>query len=219
MSYLWEHRERPSFASKRWVVVWGKRVLLFPALLRLGLIRLRHEFGGMHIGRLSILCGVQVNGAPSRVHVGDSTFIGSRVRIAAHDQVQIGSNVCINDDVLILTASHDVADPQWRTFTKPVTIKDHAWIATGATLMPGVTVGRGAVVGARTVVTRDIPDHAVASGNPARLVLDRRSKSLAYDPVIFSAPYEAWVGRNAALKREGPESYGADPAEVKKTEP
>jgi len=65
-----------------------------------------------------------------------------------HDEVRIGSHVCINDGVVILTASHDVNDPHWRAVTKPVVIDDYAWIATGATILPGVRIGRGAVVGA-----------------------------------------------------------------------
>ena len=53
---------------------------------------------------------------------------------------------------------------------KPVLIKESAWIGAGATILPGVCVGRHAVVGAGSVVTKDVPDYAVAVGNPARVI-------------------------------------------------
>ena len=65
-----------------------------------------------------------------------------------------------------------------------------------ATILPGVTIGYGAVVGAGAVVTKDVPPLAVATGNPATLRLDVRPRDLDYDPVIFLASYEAWVGRS-----------------------
>jgi hypothetical protein len=87
-----------------------------------------------------------------------------------------------------------------RRFSKPIVIDDCAWIATGATLLPGAWLGRGAVVGAGAVVACHVPDYALAIGNPAKLTIDRRAKNLSYDPANFAAPYEAWIGRNASLK-------------------
>ena len=53
---------------------------------------------------------------------------------------------------------------------KPVLIKEYAWIGAGATILPGVCIGRHAIVGAGSVVTKDVPDYAVAAGNPAKII-------------------------------------------------
>jgi maltose O-acetyltransferase len=89
--------------------------------------------------------------------------------------------VLIGPNVQIYTAIHPlkagerlVPDPQrgqrYLTRALPVTIGDDAWIGGGAILLPGVNIGRGAVIGAGAVVTKNVPDHALALGNPCRVV-------------------------------------------------
>jgi maltose O-acetyltransferase len=112
-----------------------------------------------------------------------------------HDHIDIGDRVVINARVTLLTASHRVRDPRWSTYSKPIVIDDYAWIATGAMVMPGVHIGRGAVVGAGSVVREDVPDGAIVIGNPAKVVSSGRLGDLDYSPVRLSAPMEAWLGR------------------------
>jgi len=109
-------------------------------------------------------------------------------------EVDIGSHVCINDGVKLITASHDVRDADWRTLSKAVRVCDYAWIATGAVILPGVTIGRGAVVGACAVVSKDVPDYALAVGNPARVRENVRTRDLGYSPTNFLAFQAAWLG-------------------------
>jgi maltose O-acetyltransferase len=168
--------------------------------MRIAYRKYPHVLRGVRVGELSLLYGLEINGPSNKLSVGGHSFIGRDVHIATHADVVIGSFVCINNGVRILSASHDVTSPNWLMYSRNVHIEDYAWIATGATLLPGVTIGRGAVVGAGAVVTSDVPAYAVAAGNPARIKLNRRNPNLSYDPVIFSAPYEAWIGRNAKLK-------------------
>jgi len=200
IKFLWRNRERPVLFSRRWLIVWVKRVLNSYGLIRILKRRWPHLKRGVRVGELSIIYGLEVNGSGKNLSVGDHSFIGRNVHIATHEKVMIGSFVCVNNDVRMLSASHDLSDPRWRMYARPIVVGDYAWIATGATILPGVTIGRGAVVGAGAVVARDVPDYAVALGNPAQIRLNRRSKELNYDPVIFTAPYEAWIGRNASLK-------------------
>ena len=202
IGFLWTHRERPRPLSRRWCVVWGKRVLHAWGLLRYLAKRARHQLRGVRIGRLSIINDLLISGPGRHLVIGDHSFIGSRVRMATHAQITIGSHVCINDGVQVLSASHDVTDPQWRMFSRPIVIGDYAWVAISAIVLPGVTIGRGAVVGAGAVVSKDVPDYAVVAGNPATVLRSRRQEHLNYDPVLFAAPYEAWLGRNAALMKE-----------------
>ena len=112
-----------------------------------------------------------------------------------HDTVEIGSCVSINDGVVILTASHDIKDPEWRQVSKPVRIGDFAWIATGATILPGVQIGSGAVIGAAAVVSKDVPAYAAAVGNPAVIRENKRTLELRYNPVRFLAFQDAWLGK------------------------
>jgi len=197
LTYLWRNRERPPLCGRAWVKNWGKRILLLPSLFgwsyRLARLRAR----GAEIGNGSLIAPAEVHGA-SKLSIGQNSFIG-RVYIQAQSEVRIGSNVSINDGARLLTASHDVADPKWQPISKPIDIEDFAWIATSATILPGVRIGRGAVVGAGTVVARDVPPYAVATGNPAQVRENVRPKDLAYSPLHFLAVFTAWLGKPEAL--------------------
>lgn len=120
------------------------------------------------------------------LQVGSRSFIGGRGLISIAKSVEIGNDVLIAWDVTIMdNASHSVRFSErandaldWKCEKKdwthvpirPVKIKDKVWIATGAILLPGVTIGEGAVVGAGSIVTRDVPDWTIVAGNPARTI-------------------------------------------------
>jgi acetyltransferase-like isoleucine patch superfamily enzyme len=191
---LWKHRERPQ-ELKRWVIVWVKRFLNLISVMRLLIAPVRLRSKGALVGRLVVLGKARIEGDYANLMIGNETSLG-RCHIALHDSVTIGNRVVLNDGVEILTASHSLSDPQWQHKKAPIVIGDYAWIATHAILLPGVTIGRGAVVGAGAVVRNDVPDYAVVIGNPAQITDSRRSTLLSYSPVLLNAPFEAWVGRN-----------------------
>ena len=110
-----------------------------------------------------------------------------------HDEVKIGNRVCINDGVEILTASHDVLDPQWKHSKGKVIIDDYVWIGTGAMILPGVHLCRGAVVGAGAVVTKSVPEGTIVAGNPAKTLSKKRVEQLNYNPCEFLAENRAWL--------------------------
>lgn len=87
-------------------------------------------------------------------------------------QITIGKNVFFGSDCMVLTTIHDYNQrgiARKRTYIyKPVTLKDGCWIASGVIIMPGVTIGKHAVIGAGSVVTHDVPDNEVWFGNPAK---------------------------------------------------
>ena len=204
-AYLWKHREHPQ-ELKRWLIVWLKRFLNLISFIRLLIDPVRLRSKGAIVGRLVVLGKSRIEGKYENLFIGNETSLG-RCNIALHDRVIIGKRVVINDGVEILTASHSLNDPQWRHKKAPIVIDDYAWIATNAILLPGVTVGRGAVVGAGAVVRNDVPDYAVVIGNPAQIADVRRSTILSYSPVLLNAPYEAWVGRNLSHLHSEPELH------------
>lgn len=148
---------------------------------------------GASIGNLVVLGKSRIGSRLSNLRIGNETSLGC-CEITLHDRITIGSRVVINDGAVLLTASHSLDDPHWGHKKAPIVIGDYAWIATNAILLPGTTVGRGAVVGAGAVVRGDVPDNAIVIGNPAVQLPHQRMAELAYCPVMLNAPFEAWVG-------------------------
>lgn len=200
MYFLWVNRERPSLFSARWLKVWLKRIYNIFGLMTLAYRRSYYRALGIKSGPLTIFCRLDLNGSGKRLRVGDSSFIGDGVHFALHDEIQIGNFVCINSNVHFLSASHSLTDPLWRMKTGKIIVNDYAWIAYNAIILPGVTIGRGAVVGAGAVVSRDVPDFAVVAGNPARVV-SSRCTNFEYSPVEFCAPFESWLGKPTKVKK------------------
>lgn len=122
-------------------------------------------------------------------NLGEGSYVAAPINGAALDRLKIGKNVYINtnclamarggitieDDVMIaanaslISNNHDPYDRMVLT-CKPVLIQKGAWIGAGATILPGVSVGRYAIVAASAVVTKDVPDYAVVAGTPAKVV-------------------------------------------------
>lgn len=134
---------------------------------------------------LQFLMGIQI-GKGSATHMGLWLYIYAHVTIGDHcvidrdcaldgrGEIIIGNNVNISPEVMILTAYHDPDSEDFAGVEKPVTIEDYAWIATRALVLPGVKIGRGAIVAAGAVVTKDVPPNAIVGGNPARLIRERK---------------------------------------------
>jgi len=165
-----------------------------PALFRFSWRLLSLRRSGVKIGEGTILSPIRIAGKSQLLGIGRNSFIG-RADIQLQANVEIGSNVCINDGVRLITASHDVRDSHWKLFARPIRIGDYAWIATGATILPGVTIGRGAVVGAFAVVAKDVSDYTVVTGNPASIRENIRCRELNYSPTDFIACRAAWLGQ------------------------
>lgn len=130
-------------------------------------------FGGANISRYASIARNCRIDYPWDVSIGDMSSIGSRAWVYALDKITIGKNVCIGEDVRLITGSHDVASSHFDLVTKPITINDDVWVATGAIVLPGVTIGEGAVVAAGAVVTKDVEPWTVVGGNPAKFIKKR----------------------------------------------
>jgi len=107
------------------------------------------------------------------IYIGDHVYLNVMCTILDCNEVHIGQHVMIGPAVQIYTPAHDLqaeARIQGWEVAKPIVIEDNVWIGGGAILLPGVSIGRNAVVGAGAVVTRDVPANAVVAGNPARVI-------------------------------------------------
>ena len=196
LKFLFTNREQSNSFNRCFVLI-AKRTLLFFSLMKIIIKQKKLKRKGAEIGRLTIIGEVEVEGRDlSSLSIGEQSSIG-RVEITLHNKVNIGKNVVINDGVILLTGTHRLTDPKWTLKSAPITVKDYAWIATNAIILPNVTIGKGAVVGAGAVVRKNVPDYAIVFGNPAKVVEGRqRTNNLDYSPVLFNAPYEAWIGKN-----------------------
>jgi len=106
------------------------------------------------------------------IHIGEGSFVNFDCVFLDLAPIRIGRNTLIGPKVQLLTPHHPL-DPDLRATGreagKPITIGDNCWLGGGVIVCPGVRIGNGAIIGAGSVVTRDIPANSVAVGNPARV--------------------------------------------------
>jgi len=192
LKYLWNNRVQFSLFSKAFFISWAKRILTFPELVKSNRRRKKLINKGASIAETSEIGIAKIEGKKELLSIGAFTTLG-RVEIALHDKVTIGKNVCINDGTVILSGSHDISDSLWRHKKAAIVINDYAWIATNAIILPGVTIGKGAVVGAGAVVSKNVSDYAIVTGNPAKEIEKKRTNVLEYNPCDFLAANNAWL--------------------------
>ena len=106
------------------------------------------------------------------IKVGRNVFVNQNCTFYDLGGIDIADDVMIGPNVSIITSGHPIAPSQRRAgvIAKPVVIERNVWIAAGATIIGGVTVGENSVVAAGSVVTRDVPPNSLAGGNPARVI-------------------------------------------------
>jgi putative colanic acid biosynthesis acetyltransferase WcaF len=112
--------------------------------------------------------------APWNLEIGDQAGIGNGATLYSQGKIRIGRRAVISQGAHLCAGTHDYTQPGFPLITKPIVIGDQAWIAAEAFVHPGVTIGEGCVVGARSVVTKDLPAWTVCSGFPAKVLRERR---------------------------------------------
>ncbi|HEY1023095.1 MAG TPA: WcaF family extracellular polysaccharide biosynthesis acetyltransferase [Flavisolibacter sp.] len=121
---------------------------------------------GATIGRgVHIYPGVKI-WAPWNLVVGDESGIASGATIYSQGKISIGRRTVISQGAHLVAGTHDYTHPGFPLITFPITIRDHVWVAAEAFIHPGVTIEEGAVIGARSVVTKDMPAWMVCAGHP-----------------------------------------------------
>jgi maltose O-acetyltransferase len=125
---------------------------------------------------------------PHQVSIGAGSLLRGRVTIESYGEVTIGRNTMLNNGIALFSAQHDVDDPSLKGERRTVSIGDYAWLPRGIMVLPGVHIGSFAVIGTGSVVSRDVPDYAVAVGNPARVVRERARVRHTYVPIFLDRP-------------------------------
>lgn len=126
---------------------------------------------------------------PSKISIGDDVWINRGCRFFASHHVKsatitIGNHVRFGPEVCVFGAGHDPGSLRLPDTAAPIVVRAHTWIGGRAILLPGVTIGEGAIVAAGSVVTRDVPDWTIAAGVPARVIKPRQLT----DPVVPCPP-------------------------------
>lgn len=112
--------------------------------------------------------------------IGEKTTINRLCHLDARGTIIIGSNVTISPDVYLITADHDINARNFCYRSKAIYISDYVFIGTRAVILPGISIGKGAVVCAGAVVSKDVPDFTIVAGVPAKII-GERIKDLDYN--------------------------------------
>ncbi|WP_060983177.1 acyltransferase [Vibrio splendidus] len=124
--------------------------------------------------------GIKINGPYSNISIGNNSGLGKNSTLHAQGGISIGSNVMIGQELIIHTARHNIyigipMIEQGSTY-RPVTIGNNVWIGSRVTILPGVKIQDNIVIGAGSVVTKNLCDSGVYAGNPARFIKELESR-------------------------------------------
>jgi acetyltransferase-like isoleucine patch superfamily enzyme len=115
------------------------------------------------------------------IRIGRDSVINRNTYLDGRGGLSIGSRVAISPESYIISLGHDPHSPAFETNPGPVIIEDYAWIGARAMVLPGVRLGKGCVVGAGAIVTRNVAEYAIVAGVPAK-VIGERNRNLDYSP-------------------------------------
>jgi maltose O-acetyltransferase len=155
------------------------RILMAPLPIHVGgrLRGLILRLAGFQIGRGTIFAGTPIitlaDNKYKNLLIGEECWFNIACLFDLGAQITIGNNTAVGHGVLILTRSHEIGPSEQRALTlnvKPVNIGRGVWLGTRSTILPGVTIGDGAIVAAGSVVNQDVPPNTLVAGVPARVV-------------------------------------------------
>ena len=165
-------RGRSSLVVQFWWLVQSLLIHISPQFMY-GWRRLILRSFGAKIGKNVIIRPSVTITYPWKVSIGDYSWIGDNVELYSLGEIEIGSDVVISQKSYLCAASHDYDKEDFPIWSKKITIEDECWLATDVYVAPGVTIGAGTVVGARSSVFKDLPANKICVGSPAIAIKDR----------------------------------------------
>ena len=144
------------------------------------LIRFFYRISGIKIGKGSTIHMGAVFYNSRNIEIGADTIVGERAVLDGRDKLIIGNHVDIASEVIIYNGQHDINDESFKAVFAPVLIEDYVFIGPRAIILPGITIKKGAVVGAGAVVTKDVEEFKVVGGVPAKEIGERQNKNPDY---------------------------------------
>jgi putative colanic acid biosynthesis acetyltransferase WcaF len=159
-------------ARAAWGVVWAVLFRPTPKVCH-GWRRLLLRAFGAKLGRGAVVHPTVRVWAPWNLEMGEYACLAPRVDCYSVARVRVGAHATVSQYSYLCTATHDIEDPGMRLVTAPIEIGDGAWVCADVFVGPGVTIGEGTVVGARSSVFEDLPSWTVCVGTPARAVRER----------------------------------------------
>lgn len=179
--YKNRHSGKSKFARVLWGIVWlflfrptPDRGIRFFVRWRIWLLRLFGAKIGSHCA-VRNTCNIW---QPWNLEIGDWVSLSEECDIYSVDKIKIGHRSTISRGAFLCCASHDVTSPIMELTYAPITIGHDAWVAGRAIVMPGVSIGDGAVVGAGAVVLKDVEPWTIVGGNPAKFIKKRELKEV-----------------------------------------
>jgi len=169
-------RGRSRVFVQLWWAVQGTLFALSPQFMygwRRGLLRIF----GARIGKGTIIRSSVKTPYPWKLTIGEHCHIGEDVCLYTYGEIEIGDCAVVSQRSYLCTGFHDHTSPNFDLLAKKIVIGSEAWVATDVYVAPGVTIGHGTVVGARSSVFRDIPPGVIAVGSPARVIGERKMKT------------------------------------------
>lgn len=165
-------RGRPGWYVQLWWIVQATLFRWSPQFLY-GWRRFVLRLFGAKIGEGCIIRPTVEVTYPWKLTMGDYCWVGDHAALYTLGEIHIGDNACVSQHCYLAAATHDYTRPTFDMIDKRITIEPEAWLATGVFVAPGITIGRGTVVAARSVVVRDLPPMMLCAGNPARVLRPR----------------------------------------------
>jgi putative colanic acid biosynthesis acetyltransferase WcaF len=180
-------RGRSGFAVQLWWLVQSTLFRASPQLLY-GFRRWLLRCFGAEIGAGVIVRPSVKVPYPWKLEIGDYSWIGDDAVLYSFAKITIGKNAVVSQKSYLCAGTHDFGSPAFDIKALPIVIEDEVWVAADVFVAPGVTIGRGAVVGSRSSVFGDLPPMMVCVGSPARPVRARLKESRSPSPAQGELP-------------------------------
>ncbi len=165
-------RGRNVIIVQLWWLIQSSLFLLSPQFAYKWRIFLLRSFGAS-IGKDVVIRPTVKITYPWKLKIGDYSWIGDDVNLYTLGEITIGKNAVVSQKSYLCTGSHDYQSESFDIYAEPLVIEDEAWVATDVFIAPGVTIGKGAVIGSRSSVYEDMPEGMICIGNPAKPVRPR----------------------------------------------